>query len=320
MCNNSSILGILSLIKRIVLLIQIIVPIILIVFAITSFIKLIKNPELKDGTKKIINQFLAAAIVFFIPMLVNVVMNLIDDKTDFTSCWKSIPSTITLNNSYYDINGNNRKEITPSSNNYQRGKSDSTTNSQGGNGNSTTFNLEHAIQVGDSVHAKENANYSWHGKRIGGYGGDIGAYTEAVNILNETDYRIYEVYNTIISAHPEQANSDTKGVYQLTDINNHFNIKASYIDRNVNSIKQALSEGKLVQAITDTNLFRNSKGNLVSWSGVHWGLIFYYDGTYFHMKNSGSIKQKNAIYTEKQLAEWLNSNNIKARPIVYKKK
>ena len=64
MCSSEFLLGIFSVVKRIILLIQILVPIILIVFASVSLIKLVRNPEEKNGIKKIINQFIAAIIVF----------------------------------------------------------------------------------------------------------------------------------------------------------------------------------------------------------------------------------------------------------------
>ena len=74
-------------VKNILNLIMIIVPILLIIFGSISFIKLVKNPEEKNGTKKIINQFLAAAIVFFVPLFVNVVMGMLGENNSISRCW-----------------------------------------------------------------------------------------------------------------------------------------------------------------------------------------------------------------------------------------
>ena len=52
MCNSESLAGIFSVVKRVMLLIQIIAPILLIVFAIISLIKLVNNPEEKVVSKK----------------------------------------------------------------------------------------------------------------------------------------------------------------------------------------------------------------------------------------------------------------------------
>lgn len=237
-------------------------------------------------------------------------MNMIGESTNISSCWNEADDKMSSKTNYSSIyDEDKRKNITLDSSKYEAGEK-----------SNISFNLDHALQVGDYVHAKENATLQWNGQNLGPIGGSLGAYTEAVNILNEKDYRIYEIYNVAMSYHPEAATHTTKDIYQMTDVNDHYNLKVSNIDRNVSAIKQALLEGKLVQAITDTNLFRNSKNELVSWSGRHWGLIFYYDGTYFHMKNAGSIRQKDAIYTESQLQEWLASSNFQARPIVYERK
>ena len=100
MCNDASLLGILSVVKRIILLIQIIVPIILIVFGSYSFFRLTQNPDEKKGTKKVINQFIAAGIVFFLPIIVNAVMGMLGDNTNISSCWNNANDKITIDDSY----------------------------------------------------------------------------------------------------------------------------------------------------------------------------------------------------------------------------
>ncbi len=122
MCNSETLPGIFSIVKRAMLLIQIIVPILLIVFASISFMKLIKNPEEKNGSKKIINQFIAAIIVFFIPLLVNVVMNLVGDSNEISSCWKHANDKMESNPSYQKTGDKERKSITYSATDYEKGK------------------------------------------------------------------------------------------------------------------------------------------------------------------------------------------------------
>ena len=48
-------------------LIQIIVPIVLLCMCTYQLIRLMQNPEMKNGIKSVTNKFLAAAIVFFVP-------------------------------------------------------------------------------------------------------------------------------------------------------------------------------------------------------------------------------------------------------------
>ena len=124
MCNDSSLLGILSVVKRLVLLIQVVVPIILIVFASISFIKVIRNPEEKNGIKKIIHQFLAAGVVFFIPILLNILMVMIGERTSFSSCWNSASDRITLSNKYEEVEKEEKKTIISDADEYEPGVAD----------------------------------------------------------------------------------------------------------------------------------------------------------------------------------------------------
>ena len=121
MCNSESLQEIFSIVKRIMLLIQIIVPILLIVFASISFMKLVKNPEEKKGTKKIMNQFLAAAIIFFIPLLVNVAMNLVGDKSEISSCWNSANNKMSISKDYQPIGDREKKPIIKKASDYEKG-------------------------------------------------------------------------------------------------------------------------------------------------------------------------------------------------------
>ena len=121
-CNNSSIYSILAISKNILQIIQIIIPILLMIFATISFIKLVKNPEEKNGIKKIINQFLAAIIIFFIPVIVNVVMGIVGDNTEFSSCWNSLPNKIDISTEYIPIGNKEKKQIISSPNGYEKGE------------------------------------------------------------------------------------------------------------------------------------------------------------------------------------------------------
>ena len=177
-----------------------------------------------------------------------------------------------------------------------------------------SFDLQHAINVSSKAHAKEHENLKWHGSTVGKHAGMIGAYVEAINILNGTNYTLKEIYNKIISAHPEQK-SKNKPVYENTDINNYYNIKVSRASASVKNIRKALDEGKLVAEIVNTTKWRNEKGKLFGKTGRHTGLIFYFDGKYYHMKTT---VKKNAIYTEQQLKEWLGNTSTKL--IIYEKK
>lgn len=122
-CNDSAMLNILVVIKRIILIIQIVVPILLLAFGTLSFVKLVKDPEAKNGLKKIYNQFLAAAIVFFLPIIVNAVMGLLGEKTELSSCWNSASDKVIFGSEYHELYPNGKKTFIIDPKKYQNGNS-----------------------------------------------------------------------------------------------------------------------------------------------------------------------------------------------------
>ena len=171
-----------------------------------------------------------------------------------------------------------------------------------------TFDLEHAITVGESIHLSENGNLEWQGKNVHHKGGTLGAYEEAVNIFNGTDYHIYEVYDVLVNAHPE-LKTDHLEPYECEDINDYYGFTVSRAPAEINEIDNALREGRLVQLQVHSNEWRDAEGKQVDWPGYHSGLIFYFDGSLYHMKASGTINQKNAVYTREQLIDWIGGTS-----------
>ena len=171
-----------------------------------------------------------------------------------------------------------------------------------------TFDLEHAITVGESIHLSENGNLEWQGKIVHHKGGTLGAYEEAVNIFNGTDYHIYEVYDVLVNAHPE-LKTDHLEPYECEDINDYYGFTVSRAPAEINEIDNALREGRLVQLQVHSNEWRDAEGKQVDWPGYHSGLIFYFDGSLYHMKASGTINQKNAVYTREQLIDWIGGTS-----------
>ena len=108
-------------VKNILNIIMIVVPILLIVFGTYSFFKLVQNPDEKKGTKKVINQFIAAGIVFFLPIIVNAVMGLLGDNTKISSCWNNASDNITLSKSYEETDEKERKKFTYDAKDYEKG-------------------------------------------------------------------------------------------------------------------------------------------------------------------------------------------------------
>ena len=96
-CNSTELSLILPIIRRIINLIQLIVPVILILYATIQLAQAVINPDEKNNNKKIFNKILAAVIIFFIPVFIDMVMGLVGENTDFSSCWNSASSNSNIN-------------------------------------------------------------------------------------------------------------------------------------------------------------------------------------------------------------------------------
>ena len=171
-----------------------------------------------------------------------------------------------------------------------------------------TFDLQHAITVGESIHLSSNGDLEWQGKIVHHKGGTLGAYEEVVNIFNGTDSHIYEIYDVLVNAHPELKTTHLEP-YECEDINDYYGFTVSRAPSDINEIDNALREGRLVQLQVHSNKWRNFEGELVDWPGYHSGLIFYFDGSLYHMKAAGTINQKNAVYTREQLIDWIGGTS-----------
>lgn len=88
-CSDYALVTILDIVRKAFDILQIFVPIILILMTVIQMVKLTANPELKNGTKKVITNVIAAVIVFFLPTIVDTVMGMLPSSEYFqvSSCW-----------------------------------------------------------------------------------------------------------------------------------------------------------------------------------------------------------------------------------------
>lgn len=110
-CNSPALSSFLSITKNILLFIQLIVPIILIVMSVIELTRLSINPEDKKGFRKILNKIIAAFIVFMIPILINAVMGLVGESTEFSRCWNNAGDISINNDNYIEIEEENEGKI-----------------------------------------------------------------------------------------------------------------------------------------------------------------------------------------------------------------
>lgn len=86
-CTDPALAGILYIIKKFMDILWIVGPICAIVGAAIALVKLMSNPDEKKYKNIFRNMIIALLILFFLPAIVNVVMNLFDDNFEVAACW-----------------------------------------------------------------------------------------------------------------------------------------------------------------------------------------------------------------------------------------
>lgn len=159
-CNNSILLPFLYIFRRIIDFIQIIVPILLLVMASYQIIQMMIHPDEKKEVKRLYQKFIAAAIVFFIPVLVNAVMGMVD--SDFSNCYQSAAIAnfqISTSNHYASVDDSIEKKHLIVDDEYERGNKKKQNNSSSGNYSKNVESFMQAIK-NTVLYAREH-NYHY---------------------------------------------------------------------------------------------------------------------------------------------------------------
>lgn len=86
-CSDPGMVYTLDALQSILDVIQIVVPILLIIYASVRFAQMVRDPDRKNGFKAIKTTFMAATIIFFIPILANVIFGILPASFSITDCW-----------------------------------------------------------------------------------------------------------------------------------------------------------------------------------------------------------------------------------------
>ena len=147
-CSSPVLGNILSALRKILGLIQIIGPLVLLVSLILTITKLMADPENKKLTRKIINSIIAAVLLFFIPMFVNLVMNLLGEDYNISACWNSTNTSSGSSRYINTYDNRQKKSITINPGDYEKGEKKQPAQSQSGsNGRSSSGNAA-SVDIG----------------------------------------------------------------------------------------------------------------------------------------------------------------------------
>lgn len=124
-CDDFGLVLTLDSFRKVLNLIQLIAPIILIVWSCVGLITLINNPEDKKSKKSLINKYIAAVVCFFVPIIVNAAMGLMPETFSVSSCWEhakvSAEIVRTLKNTYISEKDKTTSPIIPNPSDYKPG-------------------------------------------------------------------------------------------------------------------------------------------------------------------------------------------------------
>jgi len=118
-CSSPVLGSLLSVLRDGLNIIGIGVPILLIVMASVNIVRMIRNPDDNKGLSRIKNQFMAAAIVFFVPMFVNVLMQILGSNTTLSECWNNVK--FSGSSTYYEIDPMKKNSIYNNPDDYEHG-------------------------------------------------------------------------------------------------------------------------------------------------------------------------------------------------------
>ena len=121
-CKSIVMNNVLFAVKNILNIIMIISPILAILSGVIMLTKLLQNPEDKKTPKKLLNSIKALVIIFFIPLLVNVTMILIDNRTDISACYNSAQKP-SISTKYIPTTNKEGKKVLVDPQKYEKGTS-----------------------------------------------------------------------------------------------------------------------------------------------------------------------------------------------------
>ena len=120
-CTDPGLSRLLQILKNILTLTQIIGPILLIIFMVITFTKLVANPDEKKYKKSLKNELFAILFLFAVPFLVNAFMAMVDDAFSVSRCWNSI-SDYSGDATYKRITDREANAIYSKRNEYEKGE------------------------------------------------------------------------------------------------------------------------------------------------------------------------------------------------------
>ena len=278
-CSDYGIASYLYIIKKALTIIQIAVPIILIVMGSVQLIKMMMNPDEKKNKKSFINKFIAAVIVFIIPLAVNIIIGLMPESFEISNCWKSaediVDNTINGPTKYKVIYNNNDNKEDNSSSNYNNTSSNSKTSSKTNSSGSSYITTYNQNKYSDRVCSSGCSSI------ISNSGCSTSAYSAAVYLLTGKKVNLVSVANDMCSVGAYICGAGGSGatIVSNSKLKQKYGIGGDSVTRSYSEFVEQLKKGRviLVSVRNGSQNDRNGQTGFNATKNGHYILLTDYD-------------------------------------------
>ena len=327
-CGDPGLASILSIVKKVLTLLQIIGPILAIISIAFHLTMLAKNPDDKKGLPKVRNSAIALVVLFLVPVMVDAVFGWLDNSTTLSSCWNNASSNTSSGGNYispYDDGENGKTNIFTDPSEYGKGVKKKTksgsdgvkpgggggTGDRPGTGNSSSNRV---VFIGDSrtVQMYAYLNNSWGGANYSSGGvHEVGSDV----YVAEGAMGLNWLKSTGIPAAKKYFGSGTAivilmGVNDLSNADNYIN----YVNSNANSWKSNGSSLYYVSVNPCNGSYSNMNSQIQTFNAkLKSGLsnsVGWID-TYSQMSSSG-FQTTDGLHYDKSTYQDIY-NNIKSK-------
>ena len=141
-CNDYGLVLGLDAFRKALGLIQLIAPIVLIVWSCVSLISLMNNPDDKKGFKPLVMKYIAAVVCFMIPVIIDTALDIMPEKFSLASCWEqtkiSAEAVRSLENNYISEEDKTLSPVVTNSDDYEPGDERKKPTPKGSGGGAST--------------------------------------------------------------------------------------------------------------------------------------------------------------------------------------
>lgn len=311
-CSDPALAAILSIIKKVMNIVWIIGPILAIIGAVIAFVKLLSNPDEKKYRKLFQNMIIALVMLFFLPVIINTVMKMLDDTFEITACWnyadqihnttgqgshyidshnKKPGSSIYIDPEEYDTGdppeNSNKNTSTSASSSSSSSTSDKTTST--GKvvfvGDSRTVGMKQSVGSNTDVWScKSSMGLDWmKSTGIPNVDNQVTQGSKLVILMGVNDLYHVDSYISYINNLASTVSSRGAKVYFVSV--NPTSRASDYLNKDIDSFNNKMKSGlsNKVKYI-DTNSYLKANG-FTSNDGVHYSADTY-KKIYTYIKNS----------------------------------